>query len=431
MMLDLEQQLSALVRHWDDEAPAVSIEEAKARVRTHDSFEVGFNTSDDGVDRFVPISPAAPPPRRRWKAVAMIGAAAALVLVGLVVLVRHGGSDEEPFRPGVETIAPPPSASALPSTSAPASTTSTTTTPPDTTLAPPVVPTYADPTTQQLASIQSSVAASLTGVDTLRGLSTWKFSTQDADGIVVDNRVMTNTVTLASNGSMWTTGTTLEWSSYDSTTGIGRTQAIGPDGKRIYTQLGLSSLPLPQVIGLDPTPHFADFGSDAEIGDAEQDGRPVWEITSTHDSTGPDGAVTHTEETLDIDKTTGLVISRANTSTSSGTTTVQTATLTSLELNVDFPPAGFPGSFPPDADVQGASGSSFLHLLTVGEAATFFGQRFVAPTALPATARIYVDGIPNQPLIITNQPVGSSTVQPFTAITFDFPQGFAQSSITV
>lgn len=185
------------------------------------------------------------------------------------------------------------------------------------------------------------------------------------------------------------------------------------------------------MIGLDPTPHFAELGSDAEINEAEHDGRPVWEITSTHDSTGPDGAVTHSEETLDVDKATGLVIGRANTSTVAGIVTVQSATLTNLELNVAFPPAGFPGSFPSDAKVQGAVGPGALHLLTVDEASTLFGGGLVVPSTLPASARIFVDSVPNQSVIAT-QPPGPLLNQPAPlAITFDFPQGFAPSSVTV
>ena len=344
-MLDLDDQLSILVRRWEADAPAISIEEATTRVRAHVSSDAGPETFDDHVDRFVLVSTVPGRSRRRWRAVAMIGLAAALVLVGLVVLVRHGGKDQEPFQPGIDTVAPQPSVSATPSTSELASTTSSAT-PATTVPAPIVVPTYADPTTQQLATIQSTAAASLTSVDTLRALATWKFSTQTPDGQVVDDQLSVNTVTLASNGSMWTTGTTLEWSSFDSTTGIGRTQAVGNDGGRIYTKYSFATLPLPAVIGLDPTPHFAELGTDAEINETEQDGRPVWEITSTHDSTGPDGAVTHTEETLEIDKATGLVIGRASTSTSAGTVSVQSATLTQLGAERSLPTGGLSGIVP-------------------------------------------------------------------------------------
>ncbi len=393
------------------------------------SMEVDPDTFNDYVDRFVLVSTVAVRPRDRWKAVAMIGAAAALVLVGLVVLVRHGGSEQEPFRPGIDSVAPQPSASPPPSTSTPTSTTSTTT-PATRVAAPIVVPTYADSTTQQLSTIQSSAELSLTTFDTLRATATWRTSTQGPDGQLVDSQVMVNNVTLASNGSMWSTGTPNEWSSFDSTTGIGRTQAIGDGGVRIYTQYSFSSLPLPAVIGLDPTPHLDGLGTEAEINDADRDGRPVWEITSTHDTTGPDG-VTHSEETIEIDKATGLVIGRANTSTVAGTVTVQSATLTDLELNPAFPPAGFPGSFPSDAKVQGAVGPSSFHLLTVDEAATLFGGGLVAPSELPATARIFVDSVPNQAVIVI-QPAGPPPNQPIArAITFDFPQGFAPSSITI
>lgn len=432
-MLDLDDQLSTLVRRWEAVAPAISITEVTARARAV-SPEAGAETFDDHFDRFVVVSTLPHRPHRQWKAAAMLGVAAAIVLVGLVALVYSSG-DQEPVRPGIDTVAPQPSASLLPSTSAPTSTTSNTTavttTPATTVPEPIVVPTYADPTTEQLATIQSSTAASLTSVDTLRATSTWQVSTQQ-DGTIVDNQLMVNTVTLASNGSMWTTGTTLEWSSYDSTTGIGRTQVMGSDGIRSYTQYSFSTLPLHLVIGLNPTPHFGELGSDAEINEVDLDGRPAWEITSTHDSTGPDGVVTHTDETLDIDKATGLVIGRAITSTAPGTVTVQSATLTDLELNVGFPPAGFPGSFPSDAKVQGgAVGPTSFHLLTVDEAAAQFGGGLVAPSPLPARARIFVDTIPNQqPTVI--QTAGAVTLSPpARAITFEFPQGFAPSSITV
>ena len=329
-MLDLDDQLSMLVRRWEADAPSISIEEATTRVRVGEPSEPGSEAVDDR-DHLVLVWATAGSPHRRRRALAMMGVAA-LVLVGLVVLVRHGDNDQEPFRPGIDTVAPQPSVSATPSTSAPASTTPTST-PVTTVVAPIVVPTYADRATQQLATIQSTAAATLTGVETLQATATWKSTTQTSDGQILDDRVMVNNVTLSSSGSMWTTGTMLQWSSYDSTTGIGRTQAVGSDGNHIYTQYSFTTLPLPVVIGLDPTPRFAELGNDAEISDAEQDGRPVWEVTSTHDSTGPDGAVTHIEETLEIDKATGLVIGRANTSATADSVTVQSATLTNVELN--------------------------------------------------------------------------------------------------
>lgn len=316
-----------------------------------------------------------------------------------------------------------------PSTSVPTSTTSTTT-PATTVAAPIVVPTYADPTTQQLATIQSAAEAALTTFDTLRATVTWTSSTQTPDGTVVDNRVTINDVTLASNGSMWSR-TPNGWSSYDSSTGTALTQFTGDDGIPIYTRFdGFTSLPLPVVLGLDPTPRLGGIGSSVEVNETEQDGRPVWEITSTKDSTGPDGAVTHIEETLEVDKATGLVTGRSNTSTSAVTINVQTATLTHLELNVAFPPPDFPGSFPPGAKVLGSQGPSSLHLMTVDEAATLFGGGLVTPSTLPATARIYVDFVPNQPITIS-QPPGVVTVPAPVAITFDFPQGFAPSTVTV
>lgn len=394
------------------------------------SVDVGPETSDKFVDRFVPVSTIPDRPRPRSTAFAMIGVAAALVLVGLVMLVRRDESDHEPIRPGIDTVAPQPSASPSPSTSTPTSTTSTTT--PDTTVAAPrVVRTYADPTTQQLATIQSAAAALLTRVDTLRATATWNFSTQRSDGQVVDSQVMVNNVTLASNGSMWSL-TPNGWSSYDSSTGTALTESIGDDGLPIYTRFdNFSSLPLPVVLGVDPTPHLDGLGTDVEVSESEQDGRPVWEITSVRDATGPDGATTHTEETLEIDKATGLVIGRASTSTVAGTVSVQSATLTNLELNVAFPPASYPGSFPADAKVQGSPGPSSFHLLTVDEAATLFGDGLVAPSLLPATARVFVDGVPNQPVVVI-QPAGTPLDQNIPqAITFDFPQGFAPSSITV
>src|SRR4249919_3118283 len=135
-MLDLDDQLSMLVRQWEVDAPAISIEEATTRARAYVSYETAPETVDDHVDQFVPVSTIPDRPRRRWRAVAMIGVAAALVLVGLVVLVRHDGKDQEPFRPGIDTVAPQPSVSAAPSTSAPTSTATSTT--PVTTLAAPI-----------------------------------------------------------------------------------------------------------------------------------------------------------------------------------------------------------------------------------------------------------------------------------------------------
>ena len=393
------------------------------------SAEVEPEAVDDFADRFALVSTIAGQPRRRWTAAAMIAGAAALVLGGLVVLVRHD-KDQAPFRPGLDTVAPQPSASTPRSISAPTSTTSTTT-PLTTVPAEIVVPTYADPTTQQLATIQSTAAAAMTNIDTLQATATWTVSTQTPDGQQVDNRVTVNNLTLAANGSL-SSETPNGWTSYDSSTGTALTQFTGDDGVPIYTRFeNFASLPLPVVLGLDPTPRFDGIGNDAEINEADQDGRPVWEITSTHDSTGPDGAVTHAEETLEIDKATGLVIGRTNTSTVGGTVTVQTTTLSNLQLNVAYPPAGFPRSLPAGAQVQGSPGPSTFHLLTVDEAATLLGGGLVAPSPLPTTARIFVDSIPNQPIVVT-QPAAPPPNQPVPqAITFDFPQGFAPSSVIV
>jgi hypothetical protein len=194
-------------------------------------------------------------------------------------------------------------------------------------------------------------------------------------------------------------------------------------------QLNLDPVPLGLVMGLAPIPRFDDLGGNIEVDETVQDGRPVWEINSIHDLTGPDGAPEHRDETFEFDKATGLVIGYTKTSTISGTTTVQTATLSNLVLNVAFPPPEFPGSFPPGADVPGANDQNSLQLLTVDEAAARFGAGFVVTPDLPQSARITFESS-----IVPTSVTGGVVVMdssPGLKVAMAFQSGFAPTTITL
>ena len=427
---DFEDQLSTLARRWEADAPPITVDEVIAIVGRRglaaliDPDDADLHGPDESL---VAVSPIAVTPNRRWKPLVMIGAAAALVLVGLVVLAQRDGNNQEPFRPGIDTIAAPQPTATVPATSTPA--TSTPATISGTSPAPPTTPPsaeVADPTTQELSTIQSSVSASLATFDTFRATATMQSATsQGSGGELVDGPVTINEVTMAADGSVWATGSPITWQSYDATTGIART--ANPSANA-YMQLNLNPVPLGLVMGLAPLPRFDEFGTDVVVDETDQDGRPVWEINSIHDSAGADGIRQHRDETFEIDKATGLVIGYTKTSTASGTTTVQTATLSNLVLNVDFPPPDFPGTFPPDADVPASGGQNPIQLLNVDEAATRFGAGFVVAPALPRTARITFQSN----LVPTAGPGGTVIVgPPRLTVTMDFPTGFAPTSLTI
>ena len=430
-MLDLHDELSSLARQWESDSPPLTLAETIARaggpVAPDELDSVGSDES------FVAVNPVEQA-RRRWTPLLMAAAAAVAIIVGLVALTRGNGSDQQPFRPGDETIAPQPT----PVGSVPLTTLTTLV---SSTVAPNIVTTTPGPSTTSvdggtpgLSAVQSGAAVALARFDAFRATATMHVaSTSSPGGDLVEIPVSVSDVVLAADGSMWSEGTPVEWSSYDATTGIARTQGRRDDGTESYMQINdWSSIPLEVIIGLDPVPDLSALGTNVEIDDALQDGRQVWQISSQHDTTQPDGAVAHSDETLAIDKSTGLVIGFARTVSESGSvTSVQTATLTNLEVGVEVPPPGFSHSFPPDADVQGAgSNPPSFHLLTADQAAARFGTGFVAPTGLPRTARIFAEGGPvvsaagEAPVIVP-----STAIQ--TKVTMEFPDGFAPRSITV
>jgi hypothetical protein len=435
----LEDQLSTLARHWETNAPPIGLDEAIARAERGgiatlvDPDDADFDDRYDHDEPLVVVSAITHEPNRRWKPMLMLGAAAALVIVGLVVLANRDSNDREPFRPGIDTVAPQPTAQVTVTTSAtttagssPAPPTAVSTTSSTT---PPSVPTIAelDPTTETLSTIQSSVAASLATFDTFRATATMQLSTAEGGGDPVDGPVTINNVTMTANGSLWSEGSPITWQSYDAMTGIARTAT---DSMNVYMQWnGWYTIPLDVILGVNPVPRLDDLGSNVVVDETEQDGRPVWEINSTHDLTQADGAPEHRDETFEIDKESGLVIGYTKITTRSGTTTVQTGTLTNLEFNVDFPPPEFPGTFPPDAQVQSSGDESAFQLITIDEAGARFGDGFVVTPALPPTARItFESGI--FPTVGTDGVMIVGTNQRLK-VTMDFPTGFAPTSITI
>lgn len=117
------------------------------------------------------------------------------------------------------------------------------------------------------------------------------------------------------------------------------------------------------------------------------------------------------------------------TSAAGGVTSTQTATLTNLQVGVEVPPPGFDDSFAPGANVDSSGDPASFQLLTVDEAASRFGSGFVAPDALPATARIFFEGGLSVVTVGQSPSVVTSTFQ--NKMTMEFPDGFAPRSITV
>ncbi len=424
-MLDLHDQLSSLAARWESETAPITLDEMMARANgavVHDDRPVD--------ESFVMVSSREPATHRRWRPLLMAAAAAALVIVGLVALTRGNGTDQQPFRPGDETIAPQPTPDdSLPASSAGPTTVAVTvaTTTPDSQASTSSI----GGGLQGLTSVQSSISVGLAAFNAFRATATMHVaSAASPGGELVDGPVTINDVVLAADGSMWSQGTPVTWSSYDATAGIARTHTV-IDGSEINTQYNAwSSVPLEVILGLDPTPDLSAVGTDAEIDDAVQDGRPVWQIGSQHDTTGPDGSPSRVEETLAIDKATGLMIGYAKTtSAAGGVTSTQTATLTNLEVGVEVPPPGFDHSFAPGANVDSSGDPASFHLLTVEEAATKFGSGFVAPDALPTTARIFFEG--GVSVVTVGESPGVVAPAFRNKVTMEFPDGFAPRSVTV
>lgn len=425
-MLDLHDQLTSLAASWESGSPPITLDETIARAHgdvVHDELVA------DGS--FVVISPLEPAMHQRWRPLLMAAAAAVLVIVGLVVLTRGNGSDQQPFRPGDETIAPQPT----PVDSAPASTAGPTTV--GVTVATTTPDSQASTSSigggpNDLSTVQSSAAAGLATFSAFRATASMHFaSSPSPGGALVDGPVTVNDVVLAADGSMWSEGTPVTWSSYDATIGIARTHTVIDGGSEINTQYNAwYSIPFEVILGLDPTPDLSTLATDAEIDVAVQEGRPVWQISSQHDTTGPNGTTSHIEETLAIDKATGLMIGYAKTtSAAGGVTSTQTATLTNLQVGVEVPPPGFDDSFAPGANVDSSGDPASFQLLTVDEAASRFGSGFVAPDALPATARIFFEGGLSVVTVGQSPSVVTSAFQ--NKMTMEFPDGFAPRSITV
>src|SRR5258705_13330457 len=105
----LKDQLSTLASRWETDAPPITLDETIAMAGRRglaalvDPDDVDLLAPDESL---VTVSTIDPTPSRRWKPLLMIGAAAALVLIGLVVLAERG-PDQEPFRPGVDTVPQP------------------------------------------------------------------------------------------------------------------------------------------------------------------------------------------------------------------------------------------------------------------------------------------------------------------------------------
>lgn len=229
-MLDLHDQLTSLAASWESDSPPITLDETIARAHgdvVHDELVA------DGS--FVVISPLEPAMHQRWRPLLMAAAAAVLVIVGLVVLTRGNGSDQQPFRPGDETIAPQPT----PVDSAPASTAGPTivgvtvaTTTPDSQA--PTSSIGGGP--NDLSTVQSSAAAGLATFSAFRATASMHFaSSPSPGGALVDGPVTVNDVVLAADGSMWSEGTPVTWSSYDATIGIARTHTVIDGGSEINT----------------------------------------------------------------------------------------------------------------------------------------------------------------------------------------------------
>jgi hypothetical protein len=265
----------------------------------------------------------------------------------------------------------------------------------------------------------------LTAIDSFSATATAHYETTSATGEVTNPYDTVNDVILTANGSFWAEGTPVEWSSYDPIAGIARsTSAVAASHYLQYN--GWATIPLAAVIGLDPIPRFDAIAAGAAVEETNVDGRPAWSIKPPPGKSNVNGVEAPSQETFVIDKATGLVIGYSRITTGSGVTSSQQATMTNLQLGAALP-AEFPGVFPADANVDSSGNPTSFQLLTVEQAATQFGEGFVAPSGDFHASRIYTQYAPN-----IDTTGSSAVVAPLgTEVVMEFPTGLAPASITV
>jgi hypothetical protein len=368
MSVDLEREVRALAQRWEDDAPAVTVAEAIARVAPPDLAPL---TPELELDLLA--EPARPRPSRVLLAAACV---AALVAAGVMV-ARRDRDDVEPVAPTPATTVSP-SSTVVPSSVPPSSTTPST-------AAPSTVPPRLSPAEIE-ARLTEIDAARLAGLRTFTQVGFHVVTTSD-DPAGSDGSRREADVVLRNDGSAAVTSADGSWSSYDASTGNARTGYTDATGASAFQEIvGMTdnSVALGVPTGLpngivEPFPLYPD--DITEIGDDVVDGRTAWRIVRVLDF---QPGVQQTTA-IWIDQQTGVTIQTITTSPSGNdpsVLTTQTTRLSDLVIGAEMPPT-FPGSFPDGAVVQRSGAPRVPAVDVIGQAAAAFGDHFVLPSIAP------------------------------------------------
>lgn len=433
MAADLEARIAELAAEWETLAGPIT----QADLRTRTAADPTGAPVDELLDPF-----GTPPRRPRWWSLAGAGLVAAGVIVGLVVVLSRSDTSDpaqpsDTVPPTVEvTVAPTPVVTTTPTpetsaaeTAVPGPTTEpTATSDPATTTA----PTLSDEeSAARLDEIRAEVTQQLAGFDSFRAVATTtQRSTPAPDDTSEEpyDQTTTNTIILRADGSMWAEGET-GWNAYDATTGIARTSWTMEDGSPAYQEVvgwAENTVPLNIAAGYDPT-QLGVGGPGVAIREITSHlGRAAWEISWSFPFGGAPGRDTGVsasvnEESITVDRTTGLVIERTSRSVrDDGSESFEDARLDDLELGVELP-AAWPGSFPDGATVDRSGDPNGFAALTIEQAAALFGPGLAVPTDRDVGS-VSVGQI--------NTGIGSTDLTTITQeVTITARTGFARSSI--
>ena len=408
MDADLADQLSTLAAEWDRTAPPITVGELVTASGFAEETSPSPAVAVQHIERGHP-----------WWWMGIAAAAIAVTLVVATVITRN-----EP-QPGVVTPVNPTS----PGTEAPSTTAS-----PSTSTSP-VTP------EQMLDRMVGDVTAARAALDSFTAIVTVTTSNPgvDASGAALPPDVVTrtNTVTMRSDGSLWSEGELFVWSSFDPSTGTARNAILDADGSMRYQEVaGWSdaTTPVNILFGVDP---FADvYGITLLAGspDVTQQieevtshlGRTAWRIVQRSPAPSQAGAdsINTSTSTWDIDRATGIVIAYSNTQSLGGVEQRTNSKVSELTLGTQLP-AEFPGTFPDGAAVD-RSGDPNGHVpVSLEQAANRFGRAIYVPTSFGDDAVV---------AITTQRSAFGNSVEPnATMVQVEVVQriGFTTASITM
>ena len=316
----------------------------------------------------------------------MVGGVAAvgLLVAGLVVL--GDGRDSDPMDGSVPTVGSTPvisEAVTVPTTPAAA---------PSTTQPLPTGPTVDALTLDDVRAGQIAALRQLSGFTATAEVTTTS-TPYSLDGAPMAEQTSTRTaeITLLPDGSFWSQTSADEWGSYDPATHTVRGAFRSPEGVLQYQEIvgqPDNSIPLGVISGMFPTQLVGGTQDDStRVEDTTLDGRAVWQITNVmvYDPARCQGDGCGSEpysQTIvqTVDQQTGLMIRSSNATTDQHGTS-QVAALRDVRP-VDTMPAGFPGTFPPDAAVDRSGDPNIATSLTMADIPAHFGIATPLPAGL-------------------------------------------------